>query len=147
MSDQQSDRPPSLQVCYFGTYRANYERNRLMIERLRRQNIVVKECHVSLWQGLEDREQIAGGGWLKPAFWLRAFLAYLRLIGHYLRIGDYDVMVIGYPGQPDVPLGWLLARMRRKPVVWDILMSIHLISLERHIDFAECNFEPVHPGD
>jgi glycosyltransferase involved in cell wall biosynthesis len=124
----------NLRVCYFGTYRANYERNRWMIERLRRQNVIVKECHATLWQGLEDREQIAGGGWLKPAFWGRFFFAYVQLLFRYFRIGEYDVMVIGYPGQPDMPLGWFLTRLKRKPLVWDIFMSIHLISLERRID-------------
>jgi glycosyltransferase involved in cell wall biosynthesis len=134
MQKQQGAKPENLCVCYFGTYRANYERNRWMIERLRRQNVTVKECHATLWQGLEDREQIAGGGWLKPAFWGRFLLAYARLLLRYFRIGAYDLMVIGYPGQPDVPLGWLLTRLRRKPLVWDIFMSIHLISLERQID-------------
>ena len=123
-----------LKVCYFGTYRANYERNRWMIDRLTRQNVIVIECHVPLWRGLEDREQVASGGWLKPAFWMRFVLAYGRLIWRYFHIGDYDVMVIGYPGQPDVPLGWLLSRLRKKPLVWDIFMSIYLIAMERLID-------------
>ncbi len=126
--------PNTLRVCYFGTYRANYERNRWMIERLRRQNVIVNECHATLWQGLEDREQIAGGGWRKPAFWGRFFSAYVRLLFRYFRIGEYDIMVIGYPGQPDAPLAWLLSRLKGRPLVWDIFMSIHLISLERKID-------------
>jgi len=40
-------------------------------------------------------------------------------------------MLVGYPGQFDVYLAWLLTRLRRKPLVWDIFMSIYLIALER----------------
>ncbi len=123
-----------LRVCYFGTYRANYARNRLMIERLRSQGIEVIECHQRLWSGIEDREEVASGGWLKPAFWGRFILAYAKLLWRYRKVGPYDVMMVGYPGQPDMLLARLLSWIRRKPLVWDILMSIYLISLERHLD-------------
>jgi glycosyltransferase involved in cell wall biosynthesis len=44
------------------------------------------------------------------------------------------VLVVGYPGQIDVFLAWLLSRLRRKPLVWDVFMSIYLIALERRLD-------------
>lgn len=40
-------------------------------------------------------------------------------------------MVVGYPGQLDVFVARILSWIRRKPLVWDIFMSIYLISLER----------------
>jgi hypothetical protein len=52
-----------LRVCYFGTYRANYSRNQIMIEGLRRNGVEVVECHERLWHSLEDRVQVASGGW------------------------------------------------------------------------------------
>jgi len=124
----------SLRIIYFGTYRKNYARNRLMIDRLRSQGFDVVECHATLWKGLEDREQVARGGWLSPAFWLRAVRAYFHLIRSYFKAGDYDIMVVGYPGQADMPLARLLTWLRRKPLVWDIMMSIYLIALERKVD-------------
>jgi glycosyltransferase involved in cell wall biosynthesis len=124
----------ALRVCYFGTYRATYPRNRLNIERLRMNEVEVVECHAGLWKGLEDREQVAGGGWLKPGFWLRAILAYLRLIWRYLHVGRYDVLIVGYPGQPDIPLARLLSWLRRKPLVYDVMMSIYLIAQERGLE-------------
>jgi len=130
-----SDRPPHpIRVCYFGTYRANYERNRLMIDRLRQCGFEVIPCHATLWQGFEDREQTAGGGWKKPAFWGRVIKAYLSLLSQYRKVGEYDVMFLGYPGQPDVLLGRFLSGLRGKPLVWDVLMSIVLIARERHLD-------------
>ncbi len=123
-----------MKVCYFGTYRAEYNRNVVMIAGLRRQGVEVIECHEQLWQNIEDRVQAASGGWLQPRFWLRVLRTYIRLLRKYTRAGAYDVLVIGYPGQFDVFLGWLLARLRRKPLVWDIFMSIYLIALERGLD-------------
>ncbi len=120
-----------MRVCYFGTYRANYSRNQIMIEGLRRNGVEVVECHERLWHGLEDRVALASGGWLRPSFWWRALRTYASLLRRYRRVGDYDVLVVGYPGQFDVFLARLLSRLRHKPLVWDIFMSIYLIALER----------------
>jgi len=50
-------------VCYFGTYRQNYSRNKNMIAALRSVGVEVKECHVPLWHGVEDRVAVTSGGW------------------------------------------------------------------------------------
>jgi len=123
----------SIRVCYFGTYRRNYSRNQIMIEGLRRNGVEVIECHQRLWYGIEDRVRVAGGGWLKPAFWLRVLRTYIRLIRQHKKLGRYDVMVVGYPGQIDIYLAHFLSWKRRVPVVWDIFMSIYLIAQERHV--------------
>ncbi|MFV2043851.1 MAG: glycosyltransferase [Anaerolineales bacterium] len=123
-----------MRVCYFGTYRARYSRNQIMIEGLRRNRVEVIECHEELWQGIEDRVEVASGGWAKPAFWARALRAYLRLFWQHRHVKAYDVMIVGYPGQFDVFLARLLSWWRRRPLVWDIFMSIYLIALERGVD-------------
>jgi glycosyltransferase involved in cell wall biosynthesis len=125
---------PLKRVCYFGTYRAEYSRNRIMIEGLRRAGVEVIECHEQLWKGIPDRVEAASGGWLRPAFWWRVIKAYLRLLKQHQRIQDYDVMVVGYPGQLDVFLARILTRRRRKPLVWDVFMSIYLIASERGLE-------------
>ncbi|MCI0519620.1 MAG: glycosyltransferase, partial [Chloroflexi bacterium] len=45
----------------------------------------------------------------------------------------YDVLVVGYPGHYDVFLARLLAWLRGRPLAWDVLNSLYLISLERGI--------------
>jgi glycosyltransferase involved in cell wall biosynthesis len=120
-----------LRVCYFGTYRADYSRNQIMIEGLRRNGVEVVECHERLWHGIGDRVQLASGGWLRPGFWWRTLRTYARLLRRYRRVGDYDVLIVGYPGQFDVFLARLLTWLRHRPLVWDIFMSIYLIALER----------------
>jgi len=102
-----------------------------MLEGLRRSGAQVSECHAGVWRGIQDRVNLASGGWLSPAFFGRALRAYAGLLWKYMRAGEYDVMVVGYPGQFDVYLGWLLARLRGKRLCWDTHMSIYLVALER----------------
>ena len=102
-----------------------------MIEGLRRAGVEVIECHVPLWHGIEDRVQAASGGWLRPVFFARLVRAYWRLLRAYRGNGEYDVMVLGYPGQLDVYLARVLTWLRRKPLVLDVFMSLYLIASER----------------
>lgn len=123
-----------MKVCYFGTYRQEYSRNRIMIAGLRRNGVEVVECQVDLWQGIDDRIQTATGGWHRPSFWLRLVKVYAQLVNKLRHAGDYDLLMVGYPGQLDVFLAWLISRFQRKPLVWDVFMSIYLISLERGLN-------------
>ncbi len=123
-----------LRVCYFGTYRENYSRNQMMIAGLRLNGVIVTECHQTLWHGIDDRVRIASGDWIKPSFWWRFIRVYLRLLRSYRKVGDYDVLVVGYPGQLDIFLARILSWLKHKPLVWDVFMSIYLISIERGLD-------------
>jgi len=131
---ESSNGPNTLRVCYFGTYRANYSRNQMMIAGLRMNGVEVIECHETLWHGIEDRVNATTGGWLRPTFWKRLIQTYMRLLKRYRQVGDYDILIVGYPGQFDVFLGRLLGWFRGKPLVWDVFMSIFLIALERGLD-------------
>lgn len=125
----------SLRVCYFGTYRQNYSRNLILIAGLRRNGVTVTECHETLWQGIDDRVDSVNGGWKKPAFWSRIVRTYSRLLRRYWALRhDYDILVVGYPGQFDVYLARLLSWWQGKPLVWDVFMSIYLIAVERGLD-------------
>jgi glycosyltransferase involved in cell wall biosynthesis len=123
-----------LRVCYFGTYRENYSRNQMMIAGLRLNGAIVIECHQTLWHGIEDRVRVVSGEWLKPNFWWRVISAYWQLLKTFIKVGDYDVLVVGYPGPFDIFLARILSIFKRKPLVWDVFMSIYLISVERGLD-------------
>lgn len=120
-----------MRVCYFGTYRGDYSRNQIMIEGLRRNGVEVIECHEPLWRGIRDRVRAASGGWLRFAFLIRVIRTYWRLMLAHREIDEYDVMVLGYPGQLDAYLARALTWLRHKPLVLDVFMSIYLIALER----------------
>ena len=129
-----------LRVCYFGTYRAGYTRNQIILKGLQAQpDIAVYVCHATLWQGIEDRVAQASGGWRNPAFWRRLVGAYRQLLREHRQAPEYDVMLIGYPGQFDAFLGRRLAHRRSKPAALDILMSLHLVAEERGLTAAHPN--------
>jgi glycosyltransferase involved in cell wall biosynthesis len=123
-----------LRVCYFGAYRAEYSRNQIMIEGLRRNGVEVIECHEPLWGSVDDRVEVVKGGWRKPAFWRQVLRTYGRLIRCYQQTAPHDVLIVGYPGQLDVFLARLLSWRRGIPLVWDVFMSLYLIALERGLD-------------
>jgi len=127
--NQQANTP--LRVCYFGTYREQYGRNQIMQAGLRAQGVAVYVCHATLWQGIADRVEQAGGGWLRPGFWRRVVSAYVQLLRRHRRIPAYDVMLLGYPGVFDAFLGRLLSWRRRAPMALDHYMSLFLIAEER----------------
>jgi len=120
-----------MKVCYFGTYRKEYARNKLMIAAMERAGIEVKQCHVKLWHGIQDRVDSIEGGWKKPDFWWRVVKAYVLLIWRFKKVGDFDILMVGYPGQFDVFLAKIFAILKGKPLVWDVLMSIYLVACER----------------
>lgn len=128
-----------LKVCYFGTYRKNYNRNRYMITALRTAGAEVIECHEPLWYSIEDRVKVTSGGWLNPLFWYRVARTYYKLLKKYQSVDDYDVLMVGYPGLFDVFIARLLSFRRRKPLVWDILMSLFLVAKERNLDKNQFN--------
>jgi glycosyltransferase involved in cell wall biosynthesis len=132
MKETSEDSIIPLHVCYFGTYRANFTRNQILISGLRTQDgVVVHECHATLWHSIEDRVEQATGGWRSPRFWWRVISTYWRLFRTHNRCPDYDVMLIGYPGQFDSYLARLLTWWRRKPLALDIHMSLYLVAEER----------------
>jgi glycosyltransferase involved in cell wall biosynthesis len=121
----------SFSVCFFGTYRAGYVRNEVMIAGLEANDVTVHRCHSELWHGVEDRVEQAAGGWMRSGFVFRVAKAYWRLWRRHRHMPDYDVMLIGYPGQFDALMGRLLAARRGRKVALDVLMSLHLIAVER----------------
>jgi glycosyltransferase involved in cell wall biosynthesis len=105
-----------------------------MIQGLRQAGVDVLECQEQLWRDIDDRVRVASGGWVNPSFWLRVLRVYLKLLRKYSAIGEYDVLIAGYPGHFDVFLARLLSWRRDKPLIWDVFMSLYLVSLERGLE-------------
>ena len=105
-----------MRVCYFGTYERNYPRNRVVIEGLRKNNVIVTECHVPFWEKVEDKTD------MNYRFFLQAPLVYLKLILKYLKRWRSDSLIVGYIGQPDVIIAWLLTR---KPIIFNPMTSLY----------------------
>lgn len=122
-----------LTVCYFGTYRSEYSRNKIMIKGLLKNDVEVIECHETLWKSIEDRVKAVKYGFVNPKLWARFIKTYFRLIKKFRNLPKYDVIIIGYPGHFDVFLAKILTLFKKTPIVWDVFMSIYLISIERNL--------------
>jgi glycosyltransferase involved in cell wall biosynthesis len=103
-----------LRIVYFGTYERNYPRNAQVISCLRRAGVDVVERHVSVWDGREHKFSAGLGAALRLA---RAERSLLRRLD-----GDFDAVVVGYPGHLDLPAAKRAAR--GTPVVFNPLVSL-----------------------
>ncbi|HKD31876.1 MAG TPA: glycosyltransferase [Gaiellaceae bacterium] len=103
-----------MRVLYFGTYDRDYPRNAQVISCLRQAGVKVTERHVGVWEGQRDSWR-AG-----PAALVRLAAAELRLLRR--PPGDFDVVVVGYPGHVDLAAARHAAGDR--PVVFNPLVSL-----------------------
>jgi glycosyltransferase involved in cell wall biosynthesis/2-polyprenyl-3-methyl-5-hydroxy-6-metoxy-1,4-benzoquinol methylase len=113
-----------MRVCYFGTYEEGYPRNEIFIAGMRQAGITVYECHESIWKGQRDKTGVHRGLSLLIML-VRIILAYVRLTVRYLRMPGHEVVMVGYIGQLDMLLAWLLTRLRAKPLVFNPMLSIY----------------------
>src|SRR3954447_23222631 len=103
-----------MRVLFFGTYERNYPRNAQVVSCLRRAGVDVVERHVSVWDGREHKFSPGLGAALGVG---RAERALLRRLA-----GDFDTVVVGYPGHFDLPAAKRAAR--GTPVVFNPLVSL-----------------------
>lgn len=99
-----------MRACYFGSYNPNYSRNRVIIKGLRKNGVDVLECN-----------DYFSRVYMPPLFPLRSLNRAIRLIKKHRGL-DYDVMVVGYLGQPLIRLAKMITR---KPIVFDAYLSLY----------------------
>jgi len=123
-----------MRVCYFGTYRDDYSRNKIIIESLKKASVDVIECHEKLWESIDQRVSLVKFG-PNFIFLVQALKVYILLaIKYYQLCRNCDVIFVGYPGHFDVFFAWALAKLTKKPLILDFFMSLSLISKERELD-------------
>jgi glycosyltransferase involved in cell wall biosynthesis/2-polyprenyl-3-methyl-5-hydroxy-6-metoxy-1,4-benzoquinol methylase len=114
----------NLRVCYFGTYEREYPRNALLIDGLRKAGVDVIECHEPVWEKQRDKSG-AYRGFAALLMLFHLALAYVRLIVRYTRLPTHDAVIVGYIGQFDMLLAWLLTRLRAVPLIFNPLISLY----------------------
>ncbi|TSC88935.1 MAG: hypothetical protein G01um10142_557 [Parcubacteria group bacterium Gr01-1014_2] len=96
-----------MRILFFGIYRPEYSRNRVLIKGLKQNGIEVLECRSSS----------------------KGFLAFFELFFKHLKFrGKYDFMLVGFPGQEVMFLARFLTLLSfsgqaRKPIIFDAFTS------------------------
>jgi glycosyltransferase involved in cell wall biosynthesis len=103
-----------MRVLYFGTYEREYPRNAQVISCLRRAGVEVVEHHAGVWDDRRDQWRAGLGTAARLAF------AELQLLKRPQ--GDFDAVLVGYPGHLDLQAARRAARDR--PVVFNPLVSL-----------------------
>lgn len=102
-----------MRVCYFGIFDPSYCRNKNIIKGLRK----------------------AGVGVIEVIDTTRGPIKFWRLLKKYWAIRkDYDVMIVGFPGQIIVPFAKLLTR---RPVIFDLHVSYYDSIIKERKQFPE----------
>lgn len=112
-----------LRVCYFGTYESEYPRNRMFINGLRMNNVVVYECHEPFWEHFEEK-----GSGFRPGLQtvLKFVTAQVKLAWRYaVKIPGHDIIMVGFIGQMDMFLAKTLAWLTGRKLVFNPLVSIY----------------------
>ena len=89
-----------MRICYFGIYDPNDSRNRGLIKGLKENGVEVVQCQVHPAQPFK----------------------YWKLFKKHRQIKDYDIMIVGFPGHPAMPLAKLICR---KPIIFDAFVSLY----------------------
>ena len=110
-------------VLLWGSYDLGKPRTRILRDGLARIGIDVIEIHADIWSRDEDKSRLGRGAMLLA--FLRLFASYPLLLWRYLRAPDHQLVLVPYMGQFDVLVLWLAARLRKKPVVWDMFISLY----------------------
>ena len=105
-----------MRICYFGAFDLWYARNNFIREALELSGCRVSICNV-------------------PQEW-PTYRKTLPLIAQYRRVcGDSDLILVAEFCQTLVPLAWLLGRLTRRPVVFDMVIGLYeasVIERRRH---------------
>jgi glycosyltransferase involved in cell wall biosynthesis len=122
-----------MRVLCWGTYDTGKPRTRILHQGLRLAGVDVTECHVELWQGIEDKSQVKGR-LRRFTLLLRWIASYPRLVWKFMRARRPDLVLIGFPGILDALVIAPLARLRGVPVAWDMFMSLYdTVVLDRRL--------------
>lgn len=110
-----------MDVVWAGTFVPGFERNKRLSEYLEHAGISPRVIRVDLWP--DDRVGAFAGGRLRVV--LLMLLVYPWLLVRLLASRRPDVYLVSYPGWFDVPVVKLAAIIKRRPVVFDVFISLY----------------------
>ena len=112
-----------IRVVFWGSYDLSKPRTRILREGLQEAGVDVIEIHSDAWSQFADKSQMSKSTLILTL--MRVFLSYPGLILRYLKAPAHDVVLVPYLGQFDVLVLWPFARLKGKPIVWDMFLSLY----------------------
>jgi len=113
-------------IVYFGTYETRYPRNALMIRKLIAEGHKVSICSVPLLDAFEHKTHIFKHPLLLAKLAFNAVYCYAKLIGLLiLKHRKSQSIYVGYIGQLDMLVVWPLAKLLRKKLYFNALISLY----------------------
>lgn len=109
-----------MKVCYFGTFEKDYPRNITFIESLRKVDVYVDVCNVSL---NVEKSGLGKFSYLVKLFF-RYVKAYSKLLLNAIKI-KCDAVIIGYPAHLDVLIFCVIFKLRHIPLFFNPLISLY----------------------
>jgi glycosyltransferase involved in cell wall biosynthesis len=110
-----------MNVAWVGTYVPSFSRNQQLARYLDAAGVQVRKIRVGLWP--DDRFTAFQSGRLRVI--IRMLWVYPWLVARLLLARSPDLYLVSYPGWFDVPVVKLVARLRRRPVVFDVFISLY----------------------
>jgi glycosyltransferase involved in cell wall biosynthesis len=130
----------SLKVLHWGTYDLGKPRTRIMRAGLRASGTLLSDCHIAVWEGMEDKTQRVGFV-RRLRHLIRWWGGYPVLVWRFLRAPRPDVVLTSFPGLVDTIVLAPFARLRRVPIVWDMFISTY-----DTLVFDRCLVQPASPA-
>jgi len=109
-----------MRVIWAGTFRPDVYRNRQWLRLLTRSGGHYRAIREELWGSGE----LWALGSRRVFVLARMPIYYMRLFGRLLMAPPGDVYLVSYPGWFDIPIVWLVSRIRCKPLVFDPFISL-----------------------
>lgn len=116
-------------ICFFGTYESTFPRTITLKQACQKLGIRALECHIPFWERKREKiEFFSLKSGIKIVF--RLIFIYILLMIRYIRMEDHDAVIVGYNGYFDMPLAKLLAKIRRKPLIFTPVFPLYETSVE-----------------
>ena len=135
-------------ICLFGTYESKFPRTITLISASKRNGDNVVECHEPFWELSREKQHLFSvKSLIQSVFKISAI--YLRLIIKYFQIKGHDVVIVGYNGYFDMPLAKLLAKLRRKPLIFTPVFPLYetLVEDRKYVAKSSLKAKIIHKID
>ena len=110
-----------MRVCWAGSFDPAFGRNRRLAEYLEEMSVEYFVVRVEIWP--DDR--VTGFTRGRARTLIRMLLRYPLLLFRLIIAPRPDLYLVSYPGWVDVPVVKAVAVLKRRPVVFDMFISLH----------------------